>query len=480
MSSFQSQYSDGFFCVNPDNGFLPKSAPLKTLPEKYLAVQDICNRLHVSQEDGSSGILGVPNQIVDEVAGLPNLVDEVQKETDPFILQALFRAYSFLTSAFTLELSYQEFKKSGNYGPARRFLPKQVAQPFVAVSAKLDVFPWMDYHYSYSLGNYVKKDDNGSLNWENLGMAVKFAGTSDEIGFIMLHVYINELSPSLISSLYQVAEGVKENDVEKINSGLELNYKTIREMNSRRREMWKASNHKNYNDFRIFIMGIKGNDELFGDGLVYEGCFNDEPQNFRGQTGAQDDIIPTQDIFSGVMAYYPENKLTSYLMELREYRPKCVQAFFNDLQELFANKTVFNHLVETDNLEGLGLLWLIVDEIYRFRNGHWQFVQKYIMENTRYEKATGGTPITSWLINQIEACLKYQDDIRQALAGKQIGHKNKDILKEILAAFTSLDEKQALLKKQVEHLNSETNYNIELIYNWNKEHSLIDNPNEDK
>ena len=47
----------------------------------------------------------------------------------------------------------------------------------------------------------------------------------------------------------------------------------------------------------------------------------------------------------------------------------------------------------------------LLEEIYSFRNGHWQFVQKYIMQNTAYPKATGGTPITSWIPNQIKAVL---------------------------------------------------------------------------
>ena len=36
--------------------------------------------------------------------------------------------------------------------------------------------------------------------------------------------------------------------------------------------------------------------------------------------------------FSGVIFYYPENELTKYLLDLRLYRPKCVQHFFSDLQ----------------------------------------------------------------------------------------------------------------------------------------------------
>jgi hypothetical protein len=69
--------------------------------------------------------------------------------------------------------------------------------------------------------------------------------------------------------------------------------------------MWKASRHDHYNDFRVFIMGVKGNEEMFESGVVYEGVPDEngvlgEPKAYRGQTGAQDDIIPTMDIVTGV------------------------------------------------------------------------------------------------------------------------------------------------------------------------------------
>lgn len=76
---------------------------------------------------------------------------------------------------------------------------------------------------------------------------------------------------------------------------------------------------------------------------------------------------------------------------------------------------LFDTLTTTGRFEELIFLLKIVDEVYLFRNGHWQFVQKYIMSNTKYPKATGGTPITSWLINQIEAVLKYEGHIIDAL-----------------------------------------------------------------
>jgi indoleamine 2,3-dioxygenase len=308
---YEKTYTDGFFNVGKNHGFLPIKDPLAKLPETYSHLQKLIDDLHVFQS-GGKGVLGTPNFIEQRVNSLPNYIELVKNETDTFILQALFRAYTFITSGYTLELAYQEFIKSGNYGKARNVLPINISEPLIEVSNKLQVYPWLDYHYAYSLGNYVKKDPIGSLDWKNLDMACKFTGTSDEIGFIMVHVYINELTPDLVGSVLDYGKT-------KSNEHLKLCANTMESINKRRRSMWTASKHERYNDFRIFIMGIKGNEGIFGDGLVYTGFFDNKPQKFRGQTGAQDSIIPMIDIFSGIVDYYPENELTTYLMDLRSY-----------------------------------------------------------------------------------------------------------------------------------------------------------------
>ena len=75
--------------------------------------------------------------------------------------------------------------------------------------------------------------------------------------------------------------------------------------------MWQESAATRYLDYRTFIMGITGNKEIFPNGVVYKGYFNDEPQYYRGETGAQDSIIPAMDCSLGLT--YPRNQLTEYL-----------------------------------------------------------------------------------------------------------------------------------------------------------------------
>ena len=456
------RYSDNFFEVNHLNGFLPKKSPLAVLPERYSELQVLIDEMPIKKGNGQDGLLAIEGAIEDAVKKLKNYKDLVKNEDDIFINQALFRAYAFLASAYLLAPSHFSFQKTKKYGKAHRVLPAQISEPFVLVSKKLDVYPFLDYHYAYSLGNYVKIDDSKGYEWENLAMAAKFSGMDDERGFIMLHVDINQHSPQLVGS---ILDFINAKDNHGVNKSLNNCLSSMKNINERRQIMWEASRWKHYNDFRVFIMGIKGNDEIFGDGVIYEGV-SEEPVQYRGQTGAQDNIIPTADIFTGVINYYPSNDLTKYLLDLRSYRPKCIQNFLSDLKDEMKENRLFNSIKKSENEKGLCLLIQILDEIYYFRNGHWQFVQKYIMSNTKYAKATGGTPIISWIPNQITAVLNYMSDVLELIPD------NSSFIDKALFS-EQLSKKISLLDKQLQLLHGD-NYNAEDVFALNKKHKLND------
>lgn len=455
-------YSDNFFEVNHKNGFLPKNSPLAVLPKKYTELQVLIDEMPIKKDDGTDGLLSRRGGIEEAVSNLSNLKHLVSEEEDVFLIQALFRAYSFLTSAYLLAPAHFNYIETKKYGKAHTVLPSQIAEPFVIVSEKLDVYPFIDYHYSYSLGNYIKIDKSKGYEWENLAMAAKFSGMDDERGFIMLHVDINQHSPELVGS---ILDYLKADDEKNVNLSLSKCLSAMKKINERRQVMWQASRWKHYNDFRVFIMGIKGNDEIFGDGVIYEGV-SDKPVQYRGQTGAQDNIIPTADIFTGVIGYYPTNDLTKYLLDLRSYRPKCIQNFLSDIKDEMGDNRLFNNLKESENEEGFCLLLQILDEIYYFRNGHWQFVQKYIMANTKYAKATGGTPIISWIPNQITAVLNYMSDVID-LIPTGTKHLNKD------SYLDSINKKKDLLNKQLQLLHGD-DYNADEVFSLNKKMNLND------
>ena len=242
----------------------------------------------------------------------------------------------------------------------------------------------------------------------------------------------------------------------------------MKRINARRKVMWRASRWKHYNDFRVFIMGIKGNEELFDEGVIYEGV-DETPRQYRGQTGAQDNVIPTMDIFTGVINHYPSNDLTHYLLDLRTYRPICVQHFFHDLQEDIKKlhpEGLIGFLNERKYFKSMDCVLGLLDEIYLFRNGHWQFVQKYIMSNTKYAKATGGTPIISWIPNQIKAVFSAMEKVIDMMPTTY----NYELFNKLTR---DLPAKKQLLEKQLNMLN-EPNYSADEVYKLNEEYKLED------
>ena len=93
------------------------------------------------------------------------------------------------------------------------------------------------------------------------------------------------------------------------------------------------------------------------------------------------------------------------------------------------------------------------------------------MSNTKYAFATGGTPITTWLINQIEAVLEYERVIIEHLQTNYTDDLTENEL--WLNLNGSYSKKMDLLMEQVNELKK-IDYNIELVYMKNSELALED------
>jgi len=448
-------FTDGYFCVSSEHGFLPVNAPLAKLPLTYSQLQSIIDTLSKDLTNTEQDLL------VDKIQKLKNLTDQIREETDTPIIAALYRAYCFLSSGYLLYPSYVIFKKTGEYGQGRDRLPPQLAQPLLYLSNKLDVFPFLEYSYGYSLGNYVKKDPTQGLDVENLAMACCFSGTSDETGFIMVHVDINQHTPNLIKAADRLFETM---DAPALSDVLNVLVK----MNASRRKMWDASRHQHYNDFRVYIMGVKGNTLIFPNGVIYEPAI--EPRFYRGQSGSQDTIIPFLDCLFRVCDFYPMNELTSYLMDMREYRPAPFRELLVWTEQNSAH--LIHNLLDKDTDGSIcAILYDIYKQIYEFRNGHWQFVQKYIMANTCYPIATGGTPITTWLPNQILATLRA---MRVVLNRAECFHESNSELwlknEESYENMLKLLEEQSNIMK-CPHFNSSEVFDLNKLYH---QHDKLD------
>lgn len=94
----------------------------------------------------------------------------------------------------------------------------------------------------------------------------------------------------------------------------------------------------------------------------------------------------------------------------------------------------------------------------------------YIMENTKYPTATGGTPITTWIPNQITATL----DAMQPIFDKGINLKRTNEQNKLCEKYAlQYQRMRECLNKQIQELSNET-YNTSKVYNLNKEYKLND------
>ena len=157
------------FTITPENGFLPLEDPI-LLPERFKELSNLLEKMSVRLPDGSPGLLATGN-FGSEVEKLP--LYEVSDIEDQALLMALFRDYTFATSAYLLEPCDILNRQKGHYGQGRNVLPKNLAVPLQIISDKIAAKPFMEYAQSYALYNYKRLDTNQPLDYENIELIRK-------------------------------------------------------------------------------------------------------------------------------------------------------------------------------------------------------------------------------------------------------------------------------------------------------------------
>ena len=374
-------------------GFLPSVDP--PTQSKNESLENILRAMPVVLEDGSPGILATPNKI-EEVVENDLMQEDLQKiaTANPQDLYAYFRDYTFLASAYLLEPTYHEFIRTGSYGVARNWLPEKIAHPLLQVSNILETRPFMEYNQSYALYNWYNRAKGRELWYNNIGLIRKLHGGQSEEGFIKVHVDMVAKSCHLVNGVSSIiAKDFPEKST--IKYGLLEITDAMDEILLNFHNMWGRSNPKDYAAFRSFIFGIANQPQIFPEGVRYGNEI--QPRFYRGESGANDSMIPLLDNF--VELTYPKNDLTDALRDFRSYRPNAHIQYLarvqKDAQRIGIRKLLLEHEPQ--------LYHKLLTQIATFREMHWSMTQKYIIERSEYPVATGGTPITRWLPNQLYA-----------------------------------------------------------------------------
>ncbi|RWA08130.1 hypothetical protein EKO27_g6981 [Xylaria grammica] len=466
------------FMVSTTRGFLPRMDPIVTLPSEFDAIEDLLQSMPVSTQSERPGLLAT-GQLGDEVQKLPDLTEAIEKYRDNIpMMNALYRDYSFLASAYLLEPCHMRFMKGEPYGLARSFLPAQLSRP-IARCAELTGFkPFMEYAGSYALFNYRLQNPDRGLEYDNLRLIRAFEHgldpSSSEAGFVLVHVdMVKNSGPIIAGAMSALSALGNQNGAdstarrEKFNEGLRTALVAMRKVNTVMETMWGKSKPRSYTSFRTFIFGITSQ-SMFPDGVIYEGINDGKPMSFRGESGANDSMIPLMDNLLQIQM--PTTPLTEILQDFREYRPSNHRQFLVEVKQCsedlgvkdFALGLDPQHAASTDEQKELLLesrrLWVkLLDQVRDFRWRHWCFAREYILKQTSHPTATGGSPIVTWLPNQLQAVMEEMVEIYGSVGG-QVGPT--DLGAECRDIMDLVNRQRDMLRKEVDKYCQERGVNV--------------------
>lgn len=289
----------------------------------------------------------------------------------------------------------------------------------------------MEYAGSYALFNYRLADPAAGLAYSNLRLIRAFEHglhpESSEAGFVLVHIDMVRNSGPLVAGTMRcldTAAAVRDRaslgtveERTRFNEGLASILDAMRKINSVMETMWGKSRPTEYTSFRTFIFGITSQ-SMFPNGVVYEGLNDNKPMSFRGESGANDSMVPLMDNLLQVAM--PNTPLTEILNDFRSYRPSNHKGFLLWVKERSQELDVKSFALglragaaagasdeQRDLLRESRSLWVqILDQVRDFRWRHWCFAREYILKRTSHPTATGGSPIVTWLPNQLEAVLE--------------------------------------------------------------------------
>jgi indoleamine 2,3-dioxygenase len=365
--------------------FFPKTPPLKTYKTKAKSLKNLQNissllpkLLLTNKVQSTINSMNKNSFSVDVLLKNKNI-----KEINLAMVHLSFIAHSYIW---------------GGDKP-QKILPEVISKPWVKLSKFLGRPPILSYA-SYCLDNWFKIDNDQPISLDNVALINNFLGGVDEDWFVTIHVCIEDASGDAIDAAYKLSKLNETNNVNDFSIELRRIIKSLKAVNkifSRMPE--KCDPYVYYHRVRPYIFGTKDNPDL-KQGLIYENQFNNEPQFFRGETGAQSSIIPLLDGALGVE--HTNDNLRHYLNEMRDYMPPKHRKMIEYVEKTSqAKKFIDKSKKLTKEYNGC------LEEIRKFRAMHLEYAATYIHKQAQVNntfgtggstiRGTGGTPFMKYL-----------------------------------------------------------------------------------
>ncbi len=377
------------FHVDPIRGFLPPIDPARVLPQAFASWDAIARDL--------------PKLLVSDK--LRPTLDELPV-LDPGTLHG-----TELSRAMML-LSYFGHAYVWGASPPATHLPPGVAIPWYHVSQLSGRPPVLSYE-SYALSNWRRIDPAGPIALGNIALLQNFLGGVDEEWFVLVHVDIEAKAAPALAAIPQVLSAVVQLDAHAIVQALSTISTALHHMNQTLNRMpERCDPYIYYHRVRPYLYGWKDQPAL-PDGLLYHDveAYEEQPQKFRGETGAQSSIIPSLDALLGI-AHAP-GPLHAYLLEMRSYMPPPHRSFITAIEQgpSLRQFVIDNHQTHAALRADYNNC---IEEIQHFRNKHLEYAARYIQQQHRRDQAnpndigTGGTPFMPYLKKHLDESVDHR------------------------------------------------------------------------
>ena len=354
----------------------------------FLPVRDPLQRLDDPAFDGIERLAADLPQLVhdrtfrDRIAeylAAPIDWNAIVADKDDAAIERLFKLFSYFASAYV---------HAPGLPPVDR-IPTHLSVPIVRLAEHFKRPPILAYA-SYCLHNWRRIDPAGPVALGNIELLQNFSvvndGKRDEDWFILVHVGIEACAGTALQAVGSAKTIMANGDVPGMARLLEATAGSLHLANETLNRMpEQCSPDVYFRKVRPYIFG-------FND-IVYERCFDNKPQSYRGETGAQSSIVPTMLMALGI--HHKNSLLTKHLEDMQNYMP--VQ------HRLFIRETVsVRDFVVAERGPLLELYNTCLSELIAFRSRHFEYAVNYIEKKVANPLGTGGTPYIPWLRQMLE------------------------------------------------------------------------------
>lgn len=366
-------------------GFLPQKVPSKS----YSVQSESCDRIQEIASNLPKLLLtGKVQSAINKLSPKDLSIDDLLINQASQDLKLAMSHLSFIAHAYIW----------GDNKP-NESIPSVLANPWVKAANNQGRPPILSYA-SYCLDNWFLIDPDESISLENVGLINNFLGGVDEDWFVTIHVCIENAAADAMAACAEIAmletDSPENKSIELLNR-IVRSMKKVNEIFARMPE--KCDPYIYYHRVRPFIFGTKDNPDL-KNGLIYKGEFDNQPQFFRGETGAQSSIIPSLD--GALQITHTKDHLRHYLNEMRDYMPPKHREFMEVLEKNSQVKKIIKGSKKLTSLYNDCL-----EEIRAFRAMHLEYAGIYIFKQAQIKNpfgrggstitGTGGTPFMAYL-----------------------------------------------------------------------------------